>query len=268
MRRSIRSIQGRQRDNWRLRVERRRAAVARRSVGQLGLVVRGGPFAGLCYVPRSERVLDLPSKLIGAYERELHPWIEELVDADFEQVVNVGSGDGYYAVGLARRMPETEVIAFDSDGDRRELSEAVARANGVAGRLSVRGSCGPKELEALDIGPGTLLLVDCEGCEADLLRPDLLSGLAGCTILVELHEFVERGISARILARFSETHSATRVSSTPRRAREHPSLSFLGPLDRRIALSEYRPEQMEWVLLRPLAEQLTDRSAAALFLRP
>jgi hypothetical protein len=41
----------------------------------------------------------------GCYEHELHGEIEQLVTRGFDAVLNIGCGEGYYAIGLARRMP-------------------------------------------------------------------------------------------------------------------------------------------------------------------
>src|SRR5207253_2384293 len=84
-----------------------------------GLVVENGPFAGMKYLDRVEHG-DLPPKLIGCYEAELHEVILCIAGRPYQRVVNVGCGEGYYAVGLARLLPAARVYAFD-------LSE-VARA--------------------------------------------------------------------------------------------------------------------------------------------
>src|SRR3954471_17960548 len=74
------------------------ARVTRRFVDWHGLTVSGGPFAGPTYPARPP--LPLAPKLLGIYERELHGAIEAAIRAAPETIVNVGSADGYYAVGL------------------------------------------------------------------------------------------------------------------------------------------------------------------------
>jgi hypothetical protein len=79
-----------------------------------GLEVTGGPFAGLRYVPRYVSwSVDLIPKLLGTYEQELHPVIERWLNAGFDTFVDVGSAEGYYAVGLARGVEGARVHAFD-----------------------------------------------------------------------------------------------------------------------------------------------------------
>ena len=54
-------------------------------------------------------------KLIGSYEEEVHPIIEEIIRRRYSIVVNIGCAEGYYAVGFALRIPDAIVYAFDVD---------------------------------------------------------------------------------------------------------------------------------------------------------
>ena len=85
------------------------AEMTRAYVEQHGLTVRRGPLEGLTYpLDLVGKVDALVPKLIGSYEAELHESLEELLAPT---VVNIGSADGYYSVGLARLG--LSVRAFD-----------------------------------------------------------------------------------------------------------------------------------------------------------
>jgi len=44
-------------------------------------------------------------------------------------VVNVGAGEGYYAVGFARRLPNAQVLAFDANEDELiSVAELLGRS--------------------------------------------------------------------------------------------------------------------------------------------
>ena len=68
-------------------------------------VVRHGPFAGLQYPELTAVGSALYPKLLGSYQREIQGWIEEICAAGYSEIVDVGFAEGYYAVGLARRLP-------------------------------------------------------------------------------------------------------------------------------------------------------------------
>jgi hypothetical protein len=216
-----RGVQG----SWR---SRRVAAMTRRFVAWHGLQVTGGPFAGLTYPDRTP--LSLVPKLLGVYERELHGAIEDAIRADPELIVNVGAADGYYAVGLARRCPSATVVAFEADAGQQELCRRVAAANGVS--VQIKGTAEPADLRAL-APAGTLVVMDCEGCERALLEPRL-----DATIIAELHDFLDPGVGDAVAARFAATHDVTLVPTAPQPSARHP-------------LSEQRPGPMRWAVMTP-----------------
>jgi hypothetical protein len=209
---------------------RRLAAVTCDFVSWHGLTVSGGPFAGLSY-PDATPISLIP-KLLGIYERQLHGVLEAAIRAEPDVIVNVGAADGYYAVGLARRCPSAIVHAFESDPGQRALLGRVAATNGVDFRIG-----GTATVE--DVA-GALVVIDCDGCEGALIQPDLLGS---ATIIVELHDFIERGIGDTITARFAATHEVEIVPTAP----EPPERA--GPVA--LALSEYRPEPQTWAVMIP-----------------
>jgi hypothetical protein len=215
---------------------RRVAALTREFVTWHGLQVSGGPFAGLTYPDAS--ATSLIPKLLGVYERELHGAVEAAIRAGPELIVNVGAADGYYAVGLARRCPAAAVRAYEADPGQRALLARVAAANGV--EPAIAGAAGPRELASLPPGR-TLLVIDCEGCEAALLRPDELEFLREATVIAELHDFVEPGDP--VVARFTATHE---VRIVPTASQPPPRGDAVA-----LALSEYRPGPMRWAIMTP-----------------
>jgi hypothetical protein len=193
-----------------------------------GLTVSGGPFAGLTYPDAS--ATSLVPKLLGVYERELHPAIEAAVAAAPERIVNVGAADGYYAVGLARRCPAAKVTAYEADAEQRALLARVAAANGV--ELEIEGTA-----ERLPELAG-LVVVDCEGCEHALLDP---AALRSATVIAELHDFVAP--AEALIARFGPTHAVTVIPTGAQPPQRGSALD--------LALSEYRPGPMRWAVMTP-----------------
>jgi hypothetical protein len=198
-----------------------------------------GPFTGMCYIGNaaSNARIHIP-KLLGIYEREVNPHIEQACALNFPLIVNVGAAEGYYAVGMARRNPMARVIAFEMDaGSRAALAETI-KLNDVGNRVEIRGKCEPEDLErALADTPRPLVICDVEGYESVLLDPLSVPSLRRTWILVELHEFVERGISDK-MADFP--FGSLYTLCLPK--------SYL-----HWAVSESRPERMSWFWMKPLA---------------
>ena len=84
-----------------------------------------GPFAGLKYVSASTGG-SYYCKLLGTYEQELNPCVEAIRQAAPKRIVDIGAAEGYYAVGLAKILPKTQVIAFEMTEIGRSLLARMA----------------------------------------------------------------------------------------------------------------------------------------------
>ena len=217
------------------------------------LRVEAGPFAGMRYAPASSGS-ELVPKLLGTYEEELHPAIEDVIAGGYDIVVNVGCAEGFYAVGLARRMPTARVLAYDIDDGARRLCSAMAELNGVSERVDLRSEFSPADLGAVPGGSRTVVIMDCEGCEDALMDPGRVPGLRSVTVVVELHDFISPGIADRIRARFEPTHVVELVDARRRSPSTHPATVALGRRATRVAVDERRPPGMQWAVLRPRGE--------------
>jgi len=134
-----------------------------------GTVVMEGPLAGLDFLPQSAEGCHI-AKLLGCYEQPLLPFIEAAIQANYPTILNIGCAEGYYAVGMARRMPDTLVLAFDLNPKAQETCRALAEKNGVAERVQIGALFKPEDFAAY-ANQKVLLLCDIEGAERDLLNP-------------------------------------------------------------------------------------------------
>ncbi|MDA0231334.1 MAG: hypothetical protein O3B21_14255 [Proteobacteria bacterium] len=216
--------------------------------GKGGSLVRSGPFQGMKLLNRSSEGNVAP-KLLGCYEQELHGVIERCIETPYEFVVNIGCGDGYYAVGLARCMPNTEIRAYDLHKGRRALCRDAAKENSVGERISVGAECGAEELTAL-AGRHVLVICDIEGGERELLDPERIPALKGFDILVELHENLDRALPETVIARFAESHRIERFRHQSRDPHAFEELEKIGSFDQFLALWEGRQGPTPWSFMR------------------
>lgn len=220
-------------------------------------LVRSGPFQGMKYTSKSAGSVLIP-KLLGIYERELHPVLEFAISHPFQVIVDIGAAEGYYCVGLAWRTPQTRVFAYEMDEAGRRLMMELASQNQVSDRLEIRGLCTMEEMNSvLDASVPTLLICDVEGAEAYLLDPLRVPALVTMHILVELHDFVLDGLSDVMRSRFQATHEIERIWQEDRSRSDFPYRSFYTrcfPSYMDIAVSESRPCRMSWYWMRPKHE--------------
>lgn len=193
---------------------------------------------------------DTATKCLGSYERELHAEIERIVARGYKTVLNAGCGEGYYAVGLARRMSGlTTVLAYDYNPSALALCRRLAEANRVPhGRIVYGGEVTDDVLKRA-CGHRTLVLADIEGAELKLLDPVSAPRLADSDILVEVHDFVSPGVETVLRSRFAESHEIRAIESEPRRDPDaYPELDGLRRWDQLAVLLERRM-QMGWLMM-------------------
>lgn len=217
-------------------------------------IVQSGPFRGMRHIGQSFLSATAP-KLLGIYERELHWCIEEAIALPFQTVLDIGAAEGYYAVGLAMRMPDARVVAFEMDPSARDLLMRMVELNGVESRVVIKELCTTRDLAATLKASGmTLVVCDAEGSEAILLDPIRVPELEACHILVELHDYLVGGVSEEIRDRFNVSHSVTQICQEERDRREFPYRTLytkIIPSSLDLVVSEFRPTKMAWYWMRP-----------------
>jgi hypothetical protein len=214
-----------------------------------GSKIWSGPFKGMDYVEDQTEGALIP-RLLGCYECELHPHIERLAAGNLDCVIDVGCAEGYYAVGLARLMPQVTVYAHDINPAAREACARLAAANGVAGRVIVGGEVKPDGFQVY-AGRRALVMVDAEGAETDILQPELSPALAGMNIIVETHDLYRPGTLELLKSRFAPTHEIVRVDTGPKTVALPTWLTDLGHLDQLLAVWEWRALPTPWLVMTP-----------------
>lgn len=226
-----------------------------------GTRVIKGPFEGT--ILRSESYFSpIYNKLLGCYERELHPVLEEVIAMSPSIIIDIGAAEGYYACGLARRCKErTRHLAFESDFRMRYVLRRNLEANNIDSMVEVFEYCSVDALSRLIGSPSpssgpTFILCDIEGMEGELLDPELVPGLRDCIILVELHDFAIQGVSVFLRERFEASHLILEIVSELRNSKdlfgdELPFWARLLPATTIDRFAKERPYEQKWFFLRP-----------------
>ena len=216
---------------------------------EVGGEVQSGPFEGM-KLPRERAWWEsyLPPMLLGCYEEELHGVLTQQIERlkNWERppnVVVVGCAEGYYAVGLARRLPKATVYALDRDAEALEIAAAAAKDNGVSLKIGA-------PLNEVFAAPD-LIVMDCEGAEVDYLDLNTFPVLGGVNIIVEIHNLRSQKTDDIILNRFRGTHRIDMLLEGPRNPNKYKQLCGLSSNHRWMAVCEGRPCLMSWFSMTP-----------------
>ena len=217
-----------------------------RLITECGNQVLDGPFKGLTFSPLS-REEHIGPYLLGTYEAELHGTWRQLLSRDYSEFVDVGANFGYYAVGLARRFPNRNVVAFDVDWWARKAVAEMSAVNGTS-NLSIEAWCDPSWLTG-HLKDHSLVISDCEGYEGALFCGQMVPAFATCTFIIELHEAFVPGVTQRCLDTFSRTHTAQVVETRTETPLKVRPASFTDEEMRRVSAEARGPQQ--WLVLTP-----------------
>lgn len=210
-----------------------------------GNAVTHGPFAGMTYAVRASEGTRA-ARLLGAYEASLHPVIEAIIAAAPDLVIDIGSAEGYYAVGLARRLPAARVLARDASDKAQALCRDLALANGVETRVEIGGLFTHVDFDVCTTAR-SVVICDIEGAEADLLDPTAAPGLLQADILVECHPQMVPGITETLRRRFADSHKVTELGRKLDDSGLPAWMEEFSDMDRLIALWEWRGGPTPWL---------------------
>ncbi len=193
-----------------------------RYVGENGLTIKRGPFAGLKFPKRSLGHTNyLASKLAGVYEPPVVEFLVEQAPAH-EHFVDLGSGDGFFLTGIGMKNPDIELIGYEINRHERELAREISAENSVA--FEARECADHEELKKLPAN-NLLLLCDLEGLEEDLLDPIAVPQLTQATMAVETHVQFRPNVIQVLRDRFEESHEVTVIPAERANPADLPELA-------------------------------------------
>jgi hypothetical protein len=221
---------------------------------QSEIKVLSGPFKGLKYI--DEIVWgSITPKWLGSYESELHPVMESIVASKYDYIIDVGSAEGYYAAGLAYRLPSSTIYAYDTDFISRGQLIRLAKLNKVQDQIKIGKYCSFDTLNQLPDTKRSVLIIDIEGHERHLLNPQTCERLKKLDILVEAHNLDKFGNTADLLiSRFSSSHDIMPIAAFDRgKWIVEFNNSFSNPLNLKqlkAATKESRSKGQKWLWMK------------------
>jgi SAM-dependent methyltransferase len=212
-------------------------------------VVQSGPFVGMLILQdRAWKDSNLAPQCLGCYEEELHPaieaQIERLAKLDEPVIADIGCAEGYYAVGLGRRLPLAKIYTVDISEESLALARKNAAVNGT------KLSCA-NDLAEVFARPD-LLIVDVEGDEEVYLDLTKFPALVRADIIVECHDCEDLDLlrTKNLTEKFAATHNIECIYEGARDPNKFPMLHKRESIHRWMAVCEGRPRRMNWLVMK------------------
>jgi ribosomal protein L11 methylase PrmA len=214
-------------------------------------IVLAGIFKGLQYPGFESSGSGLVTKLLGSYEDELHPFIQQLSSNNYSEIIDIGCAEGYYAIGLAKMFPKATINAFDIDKEALDRCRKMGELNGVQFRMILKDRCDKNVLRNMLIRERGFILCDCEGHESDLFDEEIAAGLKNCDLIIELHDHIVPNIKMKIERAFRNTHHINYVVSRLKSINDYPLMQKLPAEYQQDRYLIDRDRRMEWACITP-----------------
>ena len=99
-----------------------------------------GPFKGMLYIDDAY-VGFVCHKVTGTYEKEIQQVINDELLIEYDAIIDVGSAEGYYAVGMALFSKAHKVISYEGSDRGRELQKKLIKLNNVNEIIELKEYC-------------------------------------------------------------------------------------------------------------------------------
>jgi len=217
-----------------------------------GLKVFQGPFKGMDFLRESSEGCHV-AKLLGTYEQPLHDYLERIISFEYKLIINVGSAEGYYSVGLAMRSKQSKILSFDINKGAQKACRDLAIKNEVQDLIQIESEFHPSILENYK-HTKSLIICDIEGDEKKLLDITNYPQLREIDLLVESHECLVPGITDELINRFAPSHEISLIHDDGQRTLKSPPKWFLklAHLDQLLSTWEWRSGATPWIFMKAL----------------
>lgn len=241
------------------RINLRKAKLSNDLYQEFQGIVHYGYFKGLKLVKENAwgSGSDKGGMLLGIYEKEV---LEEIISLQTRYRANyfidLGAADGYFGTGLILKEYFKHAYLFDISEKAQNVIKKNAEANNISNKITVKGKVKKSLYEYLTFEQiqNSLILIDIEGAEFDLLSESFLNEVSKSYLIVELHDHIlSNGVEKlKILIDNCKNHFEFKlIYSGSRDTSTYKELDDFNDHDRWILCSESRFSKGHWLVLKP-----------------
>jgi len=214
--------------------------------------IQNGPFKGMKYIKRSSGSALLP-KILGSYEEPIQKWVEEVVEKKkYQNIIDIGCAEGYYACGFAKRLPNSKITAYDIDKEARKNTAELMKVNNLT-NIEIKAECTHSELNEKSIF-NTLVFCDIEGFEKILLDPIKVPNLKNVDLIIETHDCFISNITEELISRFYMTHIMRIIVDYPFRVNKYSTPNDCSEKIMEYITNERRSKYMKFIYMEHINE--------------
>lgn len=216
-----------------------------------------GPFKGLKLSSTTHwSAPDHGAMILGLYEQEILQQICSLPQK-YNTLIDLGAADGYYGIGVLVNHLFSKSYCYEITEKGRTSILENAKLNNLESQVEIRGIATQDFIDefAQSICDTSVLLIDIEGGEFDLLTKNVFEKFKNSPIFVEIHDFFfadGKNHLNKILSNSKSTHKSSVLTTSNRDLSIFSELKSWNDHDRWLLCSEGRAQQMIWIRFDPM----------------
>ncbi len=218
--------------------------------------VNYGPFSGLQLQWNSSwGAKSRGTMLLGIYELEL---LRELIETskDYRYFIDIGAADGYYALGALFGGYFEKSFCYEASQHGRKVIKGNAEMNGLTDRVVIRGKASSDFFHDFqtDERDDSVVLVDIEGGEFQLLSNEALFAFKKSVLIIEIHDWMISDGKSELLELENRALRYFNIKKLRTGAREPSAFEELDEIsdsERWLVCSESREMLQTWWVLTP-----------------
>ena len=197
------------------------------------------------------------SKLLGVYEEQVQSKIKELsIKNKLENIIQLGSADGYHICGLVKNNIFRNAYGFEMDRISYEYSLENKKANGLLENVKIFNEEANLELIEKFLPKvnleKTVFLIDIENAEYDLFNNENIDKYKKSFFVIEDHFFYDHeNRRDHFLELVKNNFNWSFVANSARNPFEFKILDKFNDDDKWLLMAEGRPQSMNWLILEP-----------------
>jgi hypothetical protein len=237
-------------------IHRRRLKISHKLNKLFNSTVKYGPFKGLKFSNKTWwGSSDIGSMLLGIYEKEILNSLMN-IPKNYSTFINLGAADGYYCIGALINNLFQHSICYEISKEGRKIIKENAELNNVIKKIDIRGIAKKKFFTELPLKTisDSVLLIDIEGAEFELIDEETFKAFNKSIIFIELHQWLFYDENEKLIKLTKDsilTHNITKLQTGSRDLSIFPELKTFHDNDRWLICSEGRPRLMTWLRFDP-----------------
>lgn len=224
-----------------------------------------GLFKGLQLSAFTWNSSDRASILAGSYETEVQDWLPANVMPRERDLLNIGSTDGLYAIGLLRAKLASRAFCFEiNKTSRLQLSANAALNNVEPNQLKVGGLFysldAHESAELSDFSfDNALFIIDAEGGEYEFVDEHFCHKFRHSVGIIELHTTDDGQKTSELASTLERFFDVTFLETGARDPQTFPLLRGIADDYRWAVMSEGRDRPGQWAAPTPKASNGTTK---------